>query len=195
MAPFTPEVDTYYPGLRRMITEDDAATYQHVSEGMAALLPLMKQVFGVERLRPTEASFCLVTRRPESLGIGQHVPHYDSPEPRYFAFLHFLNLEPQGGTSFYRHRATGFERLNMARAANYAQVRDEELALHGPPPVGFISDSTDQFERTGYFAAKYNRLLVYQGSVLHSGFIPPDFAFSDDPRTGRLTFNIFAVAE
>ena len=195
MAPFTPEVDTYYPGLRRMIHEDDATTYRHVSEGMAALLPLMTQAYGVERLRPIEACFCLVTKRPEEVGIGQHVPHYDSADPRYFAFLHYLNREPQGGTGFYRHRASGFERLNPAREAAYSSVRDRELAQYGPPPVGYISDSTDQFERTGFFEAKYNRLLVYQGSVLHSGHIPSDFAYSDNPLAGRLTLNIFAVAE
>ena len=33
--------------------------------------------------------------------------------------------------------------------------------------------------------------IIYQGSLLHSGIIPPDMNFSADPREGRLTANIF----
>jgi len=36
-----------------------------------------------------------------------------------------------------------------------------------------------------------DRLAIYRGSMLHSGIIPPDMAFSADPRLGRLTANIF----
>jgi hypothetical protein len=34
-------------------------------------------------------------------------------------------------------------------------------------------------------------MLIYQGSLLHSGVIPPDMPLSADPREGRLTANIF----
>jgi hypothetical protein len=36
-----------------------------------------------------------------------------------------------------------------------------------------------------------DRLLIYRGSLLHSGLIPPNMALSDDPHRGRLTANIF----
>jgi len=38
-----------------------------------------------------------------------------------------------------------------------------------------------------------DRLVVYPGSLPHSGMIPADMAFSDDPRTGRLTANFFVI--
>ncbi len=195
MAPFVPEAETYYPGLRRIITDQDVATRQHVSEALDALKPLMKRAFGLDRLQPDEAAFCLVTKRPEDLDMVQHIPHFDRTDPKFFAFLHFLSPQSQGGTSFYRHRATGLERIDKTRLGYYDLMRSGELTAHGQPPIGFIADSTDLFERTGYFEGIYNRLLIYQGAILHSGFIPPDFAYSDDPSTGRLTFNIFVQAE
>ena len=192
MAPFAPEAETYYPGLRRIISDEDEMVGRYVTQTLARLAPLMKTTFGVERLKPTESAFCLVTRRPEELDRVQHIPHFDRTDPGYFAFLLFLSPSPLGGTSYYRHRSTGLERIDDRRQAFYDLLRDAELSAFGEPPVGFIGDSTDLFERTGYFEGIYNRLLVYQGSILHSGFIPPNFAYSDDPRTGRLTFNIFA---
>lgn len=195
MAPFEPEAKTYYPGLRRIITDNDSDTREHVHEAMNALAPLMHQVFGVNRLTATEATFCLVTKRAEALDIVQHIPHVDHVDPKFFAFLHFLSPTPQGGTSFYRHRATGYERLDANRVTIYEAALARELALFGPQPVAFIGESTGLFERIGFFEGIYNRLLIYQGANLHSGFIPPDFVYSDDPATGRLTFNIFVQGE
>ncbi len=188
MAPFPEETAKYYPGLRRVITEADTMTDLHVRESLEALATLIAQAFNVRTFRPTEASFCLVTKRPEELGPLQRLPHYDHTDPNFYALLHFLSPQTQGGTNFYRHRATGFERITHERSAIYALQRDRERA---DPPMAYFGDSTDEFERIAHFEAKYNRLLIYRGSLLHSGEIPDDFAFSSDPATGRLTCNIF----
>jgi hypothetical protein len=34
-------------------------------------------------------------------------------------------------------------------------------------------------------------MIIFQGSLLHSGLIPPDMPLTGDPRQGRLTANIF----
>jgi hypothetical protein len=34
-------------------------------------------------------------------------------------------------------------------------------------------------------------MIIYQGSLLHSGIIPRGMNFSVDPREGRLTANLF----
>ncbi len=192
MAPFKPEAETYYPGLRRLITLDDRDSDRHVSEALNALAPLIGKAFGVRRFMPTESSFCMVTRRPETLSPGQRLPHYDQVDPGYFAVLHYLspNAEVQGGTSFYRHRATGFERISPDRIQAYDVARRRETSGR-EPPKRYFSDSTDEFERIARFEGKFNRLLVYRGSLLHSGDIPETFAFSADPEVGRLTCNIF----
>jgi len=36
-----------------------------------------------------------------------------------------------------------------------------------------------------------DRMLIYQGSLLHSGIISKGMKFSADPREGRLTANLF----
>ena len=39
--------------------------------------------------------------------------------------------------------------------------------------------------------ARFNRLVVYPGSLLHSACIHPVRSLSSDPRQGRLTVNTF----
>ena len=192
MAPFQAETNTYYPGLRRMIGLEDGDAALHVREGLQALAPLMDKVFGIRRFGLGEASFCLVTQRPETLSIGQRLPHYDRVDPGYFAILHYLShdAEAKGGTSFYRHRATGFERIAPERVTAYDQARQAEIA-DGEPPASYFRDSDAHFERIARFEGRFNRLLIYRGSLLHSGDIPEGFGFSADPVEGRLTCNIF----
>jgi|SRR6185312_6238339 len=196
MAPFRPEAETYYPGLRRFITLEDRDSEQHVEEAMAALAPLIGQVFGVRTFTPVEATFCLVTTPASALKPGQRQPHYDSSDPNFFAALHFLCPDPavQGGTSFYRHRSTGFERIGPERAEAYEQARRREIEIYGLPPARYMNGSSELFERVAGFEGRFNRLLIYRGSILHSGDIPPDFAYSADPAAGRLTCNIFFQA-
>ena len=188
MAPFPQERETYYPGLRRMITPADIDTDRHVNESLEALAPLIGQVFGVTAFEVTEACFSLVTKAPEALSQAQRIPHYDSTNGNFLAVLHYLSPTPQGGTSFYRHRATGFERITPERESAYALTRSREN-LDRPP--AYFADSDGDFERIARFEARYNRLLIYRGSLLHSGDIPEDFSFSADPATGRLTCNLF----
>jgi hypothetical protein len=38
-----------------------------------------------------------------------------------------------------------------------------------------------------------DRLIMYHGSLLHSGVIPAGMSFSADPREGRLTGNFFLI--
>ena len=194
MAPFDPEQSLYYPGLRRLITAADSDTDLHVRESLQALAPLVAQVFGVQGFTPTEASFCLVTTPPEKLNPLQRLPHYDHTDPGFFAVLHFLSPTPKGGTSFFRHRKTGFERITAERLPVYDEARKAELLASGPPPLTYFNDSDACFERTAFFEGRYNRLLIYRGSLLHSGHIPADFSFSPDPARGRLTCNIFITA-
>jgi Family of unknown function (DUF6445) len=60
-----------------------------------------------------------------------------------------------------------------------------------PPESGYIQGSDQFFEQIGAVNAVPDRMIIYQGSLLHSGIIPPDMPLSGDPRHGRLTANIF----
>lgn len=195
MAPFKPEENGYYPGLRRSIGADDGDASLYVRQSLQTLAPLAGQVFGIRAFNLLRASFCLVTKGPDDLETWQRLPHLDQADPGHFAVLHFLSPTPQGGTSFFRHRRTGFERISPNREPLYAAARKAEMLSNGPPPPGFFNDSDQDFERIALFEGKFNRLLMYRGSLLHSGYIPSDFAFSSDPARGRLTCNIFIQAQ
>ena len=188
MAPYDPEAVKYYPGLRRRFVREDSAAWDYVSTVLTAASQFIGPAFNARGFVVNEASFSIVTRRPEQLQPLQRIPHIDTADQKFVAVLHYLNDIPDTGTCFYRHRATGFERITPERAEAFAKRRQLEGA---PSRGGFIGRSDECYEQLLRVDGRFNRLLIYQGSLLHSGFIPDDFAFSDDPRTGRLTGNMF----
>ncbi len=194
LAPFAREAETYYPGLRHLFGPEDALIARHVLASLEAVTPLMIKAFGIRGVRPVEASFSMITCRPQDLTLHQRLPHFDRTDNDFFAILHYLSGVPKGGTSFYRHRRTGFEQVTAERADHYAEVRQRELLASGPPPMVYFNGSDDAFERIAQLDPKFNRLLIYRGCALHSADVPNDFIFSDSPSIGRLTFNMFAKA-
>lgn len=191
MEPFEVDQDHYYPGIKRIFGGKDVMADSYVQQMMHALAPIIYDVFNVEYFNVDSACFSLVTNRPETLHPRQCIPHFDNTDQGYFAVLHFLSMTPKGGTSFYRHKATGFENISLERQNVYLFEANKEMNLFGPPEKAYISESNDIFERIAYFEGRFNRVLIYKGSLLHSGHIEPDFNFSPDPEMGRLTTNIF----
>lgn len=124
----------------------------------------------------------------------QRAPHYDSFDPKDFAVLHYLHPGNMGGTAFYRHRGSGYETLDAVRAETFQAALDDDLARFGPLGPAYVHETTPAWEKIGEIPWRFNRLLIYQGTLFHSGIIPDDFAFSPDPRRGRLTGNIFLRA-
>ena len=175
-----------YPGIRA------PAPLNYVGKLVRALDPLLRRAFelGPVKLARAECNFSIVTLPPGQLAPLQRVPHVDTTDPLQFAILHYLCGEDKGGTAFYRHRTTGFERLTPERLAEFEAIRDRELGELADEPA-YISASQRHYEQTAAVAAKFDRAIVYRSSLLHSGQIPRDADLSDDPRTGRLTANIF----
>ena len=179
------DAGSVYPGVRA------PAPPGYVPALLTALAPLIEQVFGAPPEPELDlCAFSMVTRPPESLRAIQRVPHFDGPEARRLAFLHFLCDPGQGGTSFYRHRATSLELVTVDRMEDYRQRLVAELKLDAPGPA-YVQEDTRYFEKIGTAGAAFNRLLVYRGNALHSGDIGPGTVLSEDPRRGRLTINGF----
>ena len=193
LAPFPPIDNNYYPGQRRLIGRDEPA-HAYTAALCNAMAPVMHQVFGVARFHVREASFSIVTQRPETTQLIQRVPHFDTVDAEDYAILHFLAATPQGGTAFYRHRRTGYERLSQPRYAPYLAALDQDLAEFGPPAPAYVTEASPVFEQIGRCDGLFNRVLIYQGALLHCAEIARDFAFNADPRHGRLTGNIFIRA-
>lgn len=190
LAPFPAIKGNYYPGLRRLLGTGDAEAYAYVLATCERAAPFIGGAFDVESFDLDESSFSLVTLKPEELQPVQKAPHFDAPDPTIFALLHYIRVPDGSGTAFYRHRATGIERITSANLAGYvAAARREAPAIASMP--GYIKGSDRFYEEIGRIDAVADRVIIYQGSLLHSGIIPENFAFSSDPREGRLTANLF----
>lgn len=171
-----------YPGLRVALPN------AYIQSVVNVLVGPIGEAFGLGAVRPSRAqgAFSLVTLAPDALAPPQRAPHVDSVDPAQFAILHYLCDARAGGTAFYRHKATGFERLDESRLAAYRAARAPEAA-----PDGYVDDGAPWFERTAQVDAAFNRMIVYRSCILHSGTVPSPAQLTADPRRGRLTANIF----
>lgn len=180
-----------YPGHRRAAPR---AYYQLLYENLPGLI---EEVFGISsgQIASAESSYSLVTTPPAELKPMQRVPHFDSARPTELAMIHYLCGAEMGGTSFYRHRGTGFEWVDEPRRQPYFEALEAEARAGQLPPPAYINGDTDQFERIASYDGVYNRLLIYRCTSLHSGDIPADFTFDTDPARGRLSVNTFLLNE
>ena len=122
----------------------------------------------------------------------QLIPHADAVHPHAYATVHFLNATDYGGTAFYRHKATGLEVVTPARSEASFQIRAVELEAHkGRPP----SELQALYEEIAYVEPVFNRLILYRASQLHSAKMTGVDYLPEDPRTGRLTANLFVNTE
>ena len=186
---FSPVTANLYPGVRARPPED------YIKEVLSKVEELVRSVYGLQdtALAGGQCSFSLVTTPPEKLRPLQRVPHFDNTNLNQLAVLHYLCPEEHGGTSFYRHRSTGFEIITKERCDTYKARLNAEINASSPPPPAYIDGDTPLFERIGRVQARFNRMVVYRSANLHSGNIPHGFRFERDARKGRLTLNTFLV--
>lgn len=176
----------HYPGIRADLPHD------YFGAVRPALTTVLTQVFGHRGgIALLDASFSIVTTPPDQLSVEQRLPHFDAIDPARIALVHYLN-DDQGGTAFYRHRATGFETIDAARAPGYLHTVSNEVREQAPSPA-YIAGSTAQFEQLSAVDARCNRAVIYRSALLHSGAIPSDAALPSDASQGRLTVTAFLL--
>ena len=189
LAPFPP-ASNYYPGLRRIITRGDRFADDYVEETCERAGQFIAGAFDFDSFALLEASFSIVAKRPAELSPAQRAPHFDTADPKHLALLHYLRVPPRSGTAFYRQHSTGIERVTEENLDRFVTTARREAALLSPDS-GYIAGSDEFFEQVAAVEAVPDRLIIYQGSLLHSGIIPADMEFTGDPRCGRLTANLF----
>lgn len=189
LAPYPP-LGNYYPGLRRVITPADERANCYVEDLCTRVAPYIAGAFEVDAFNLLEASFSIVTTPPDQLSPAQRAPHFDTTDQKHYALLHYLRVPDGSGTAFYRQRSTGIERVSETNLESFVRTAEAEAAML-PEQSGYIQGSDEFFEQIGAVEAVPDRLVIYQGSLLHSGIIPPGMNFSVDPRHGRLTANLF----
>lgn len=189
LAPF-PLSTNYYPGLRRTITKADEAADGYVVETCERAGQFIAGAFEIDSFDLLEASFSMVMTRPSALTMPQRAPHFDTTDQKHLALLHYLRVPPETGTAFYRQRSTGIERVTESNVDLFVETAKADGAKL-PFDSGYIHGSNHFFEEIDAIQAVPDRMIIYQGSLLHSGIIPPSMALSADPRLGRLTANLF----
>lgn len=111
----------------------------------------------------------------------------------YDSFAGVLYLNPteqcQGGTAFWRHKATGFEKLPTA----------EEVRRLGKSPKRVLEtlqadwNRPEAWELVEVVDMKWNRLVIYPSKRFHSRY--PFEAFGNCPDNGRLIWVTFFSVE
>lgn len=193
LAPFPPEAGNYYPGLRLQLPRDPIVV-DYVDAICRTLANLMATAYGLRKIAVQGVAFSIVTKPPSELHPLQAIPHFDSPNPLFFAVLHYLSHHKNSATAFFRHARTGFETMTPQRAGLFGLGREKDKAIYGMPS-GYVRGSTNGFEEIGRVEGRFNRLVVYPSNLFHSGILPDDYDFNPDPRRGRLTTNIFLNGE
>lgn len=185
---YTFDKSGYYPGLRA------PAPKSYVFSLLKSIYETLRDVYAVPstyEFKPRLGYYSLVSLPPEELSLLQRIPHFDSNNSYYLAVLHYLNPGNFGGTAFFRHKPTGFERIGNARVDEYIRSVQDCFSHSGEPESKYIAGNTEQYEICDTVDYQQNRLVIYPGSLLHSGMVDPSVDVNADPQSGRLTGNIF----
>lgn len=154
----------------------------------------VRRLFDARRTLQTHCRLSMVTLAPAELRPDQWLCHRDGETlgPRHgrqACILYLFRDESLGGTKFFLPKRPAPEIAALFNDAK-SLTAAEFAARHAVRP-GYMAESNAYFECIGTVAPKWNRLIFYDGSMLHSGHIAAPERLSDDPRSGRLTLNGF----
>ena len=189
--PFCPENATYYPGVRAPCPEILRDAMLSISSG---IIQQAYQLPAHATLSDLGSWLSLAATRPQALHPLQCVPHFDSQHSTDFAIMLYASDKTYQGTGFYRHNPTGYENITRSRWPVFEQARKTFEATYGPRQQQYFADSNAEYSLMGKIDYRPNRMLVYPGTLLHTGLIDSTSDLSSDPRSGRLTVNVFAGA-
>jgi hypothetical protein len=188
---FRPVDFNAYPGTYRMLPGAVESALE------AFFNSHMRRCFDARRLRKMHCRLSMVTLPPAALRPYQWLPHsdrfgLDPGESIQATVLYLFRDAALGGTSFYAPTRSRDETARLFEDSS--KLANEAFAERYGIAPGYIGASNAYFERIGGIAPRFNRLIFYDGSLLHSGDIPAPDRLSDDPARGRLTFNGFFVS-
>jgi hypothetical protein len=185
---FNQDQGSYYPGQRAPLPK------QYVIDVINAVYQLIYDTYKVPhslRLKPQQCVFSVIDKPAQRLLPLQCMPHFDTPEPHYFAILHYLNNGDHGDTGFFRHNTTQYEQITPHNIDHYFSQAQPVVDAQQTLTPDYVVDSNDHY--TLYHQVQYrpNRLVIYPGNLLHSTLVNSATDIDSSPKTGRLTANIF----
>jgi hypothetical protein len=154
----------------------------------------MRGLFDARRLLHMQCRLSMVTLAPEALRPFQWMCHSDNfgldRSLSIQASVLYLFKDPGlGGTSFYEPTCSPADTSQLF--ADSAALSGEAFSRRYGIQPGYMLGSNSYFTQIGSIPARWNRMIFYDGSVLHSGDIISPEKLSADPLSGRLTFNGF----
>jgi hypothetical protein len=182
-----------YPGVQLRLDDGAMADiHRFVRSRMSKEYGFFRGRIGIRSL------LSMVTVPPAELAPLQRICHIDpNLEPgraKYAALIYLFDDARLGGTSFYRWRNEelvwrGRELLRRDPAKGEEFLRQQFETFRGPPR--YMTESNDVAELLHTVAPRFNRFVFYSGDWPHTGSIAAPQLLSADPRTGRLTLNLF----
>lgn len=177
-----------YPGRELRLPEE-------VTQALTdALRPWFKSHFGVRRVLDAYGRLSLTTLPPAQLEPRQWICHRDrlrvAPGRIALASVLYLFKDADlGGTSLYRPRHDdAFTDLLVHDSCTLpAAAFSSKYALM----PRYMTGPNAYFEHVLAVPPKWNRLVLYDGMIFHSGDIRHPERMHDDPLTGRLSLNGF----
>jgi hypothetical protein len=150
--------------------------------------------FNARRSVAVHCRFSMVTLAPRALRPLQWLCHRDDVRlPAHLgmqASVLYLFRNPRlGGTSFYAPARPAAE--IDALLADARRLAPDAFTHKYGIDCGYMQKTNDYFHLLGNIPGQWNRLIFYDGGMLHSGDISAPELLSADPLVGRLTLNGF----
>jgi hypothetical protein len=179
---------SYYPGIYRMAPAELTGRLTDYFQSQA------RRRFDARRCLETTCRFSMVTLPPEALHPIQWLCHrddvgLDARLSMQACVLYLFHDQDLGGTGFYVAARGTADTGALFADARLISPSDFQIK-YGLSP-GYMHEGNTWFRRIGGIAAKWNRLIFYDGGMLHASEITAPGKLSADPRNGRLTLNGF----
>ena len=183
---FTPH--NAYPGPELRMPD---AVSQRLDE---FFVKYIRQHLGARRTLRMYSRLSMVTLAPGALQPSRWICHRDrlgakANECVAASVLYLFKDSDLGGTNFFLARRPQADIDRLVDQSASAKP-DDFSAIYGISP-GYMTNSNDWFEKVQTVPARWNRMIFYDGSLFHCGDIRLPEKLTDDPQTGRLTYNGF----
>ncbi|WP_341676865.1 DUF6445 family protein [Niveibacterium sp. SC-1] len=164
---------------------------QTVGEEVTPIMQVIATAIGkpIKWISPDNGAF-RVSFGESTARTDIHVDSEDDRHPDDYAAVLYLTPPEhvRGGTLFWRHKATGFDRRPSPEAlaaqgfADFAAFQRKHLPRDSVLPFNRLAARRNEWEATVQLPMRFNRLVIYQGNWYHSiGEV-----FGDSLENGRL---------
>src|SRR5258708_11659675 len=140
---FVEDDTNLYPGVRARVPAEFSRPFH---AWLTRTLHCTGVLEGSCHIHDDASFFSIVNKNRANLLPLQRIPHYDSTDPKVFAAVIYLFDRANSGTSFYRHRTTGYEKIGDDNKDNYKIALNRNMKRLGPPAREFTNGSNNFFQ-------------------------------------------------